>query len=400
MQAKTEVGHHNGQIHILEVIGAASKGGMENYIKNFLANLPPNQFRITCICPNESAFTTSLRQLGVEEVFITPITDDPQWRSIQLAIEVSRLYHIDVLHAHMPKAHVLAGLAGNLLHKPVVATVHGMHLTAYELGVTRAVGSHLITNCQEAYIQALAMGVSPERVTHIRNGIDTTAFTPEHSATKFLKSINVPPGTPLVGFVGRLELEKGPDLFVRVANYVHQLRPDIHFVIAGEGAMLKQLQNMCAQLGLKQHVHFVGWWNNTANIYPALDLLVHTSRSDGTSLVLLEAMACAKPIVALGVGGVLEIIENESTGILAKADDWENAAKVVVQLLEKPKLLASMGTAARARIEKHFNLSTNTKRTTEVLRNIALQGLNGQRLVHMNPLNEKATLDSSAEKVN
>src|SRR5438132_986445 len=122
--------------NILEVIGNASFGGMEKYITNFITHLPPNQFKITCICPYESAFTTSLRDLGCK-VYITPITDDPTWRSIQLAVEVTRLHGINVLHAHMPKAHVLAGLAGSLTHKPVVATVHGMHLTSFEYGITR-----------------------------------------------------------------------------------------------------------------------------------------------------------------------------------------------------------------------------------------------------------------------
>jgi len=148
----------NTHVNILEVIGNASFGGMEKYIVNFITHLPSDEFTVTCICPYESAFTTSLRDLG-HKVYITPITDDPTWRSVQLAVEVTRLHEIDVLHAHMPKAHVLAGLTGCLAHKPVVATVHGMHVSSFEFGITRLVGSHLITNCQESYGQALAMGV-------------------------------------------------------------------------------------------------------------------------------------------------------------------------------------------------------------------------------------------------
>ena len=143
---------------VLEIIGTATRGGMENHIIGFLKNLPADKFRVTCICPCESLFTKTLRELGVEDVFITPLADNPEWRSIQMAVEVARLHHVDVLHAHMPKSHVLAGVAGSLIQKPVVATVHGMHVTAHELGVALAVKSHLITNCQETYIQALALG--------------------------------------------------------------------------------------------------------------------------------------------------------------------------------------------------------------------------------------------------
>jgi glycosyltransferase involved in cell wall biosynthesis len=370
------VAGRNARVNILEVIGNSSIGGMENYIKNFITHLPSDQFRVTCICPYESGFTSSLRQLGVEDIFITPIADDPAWRSIQLTAEVARLHHIDVLHAHMPKAHVLAGLAGCLIHKPVVATIHGMNVTSHELGIKRAVGSHLITNCQEAYTQALAMGVPAEEVAIVRNGVDTTLFTPERNGEELRQAINVPPGTPLIGFVGRLEHEKGPDLFLRAAEYVHHLRRDVHFVIIGDGSIRSKLDSMCSQMGLEQHVHFVGWWENTFDIYPALDILVHTSRSDGTSLVLLEAMSSGCPTIGLAVGGVPEIIENERTGLIAGAGDWEAVGIKTVQLLEQPERLKSMGAAARCRVKQYFDLVTNTHRTAELLRNIAFDTTN------------------------
>lgn len=374
------------RINVLQVIGNASKGGMENYITNFIEHLPADQIKLTCICPYESRFTNTLRKLGVEDIFITPIADDPDWRSIQLAVEVARLHQIDVLHAHMPKAHVLAGLAGCLIHKPVVATVHGMHVTSHELGIARAVGSHLITNCQEAYTQALAMGIPGERVNLVRNGVDIDAFTPDHSGKKLRNSIKVPAGTPLVGFVGRLEPEKGPDLFVRAAEYIHKRQPDVHFVIVGDGAMRKKLKKMCGNMDLDRKVHFVDWTTNTVDIYPGLDVLAHTSRSDGTSLVLLEAMACGCPIVGLSVGGVREIIEHESTGLLLGAGEWEELAIQILKLLKNPDRLRVMGKAARVRVENQFNVCTNNRRTTEILRKVAFSEVNVQRFSNINVL--------------
>jgi len=382
LQSIPITGLRDSRVNILEVIGNAGMGGMENYIKNFIAHLPPNQFHVTCICPYESPFTDSLRQLGVEEVYITPITDDPAWRSIQLAVEVARLHQIDVLHAHMPKAHTLAGLTGCLIHKPVVATLHGMNVSTQELGITRAVRSHLVTNCLEAYTQSLAMGVPAERVALVRNGVDTSLFTPDRIGDELRNAINVPRGTPLVGFVGRLEYEKGPDLFLRAADHVHRARPDAHFVIVGDGVMRKHLEDMCAHLRLEQQVHFVGWWTNPAEIYPALDFLVHTSRSDGTSLVLLEAMSCGCPTVGLAVGGVPEIIENERTGFIAGAGDWESIGFRIIQLLDQPERLQSMKGPARDRVKQHFDVGTNTLRIAELLRHIAFAGVNGQRFAN------------------
>ena len=398
MKSITLAGLTDRRINILEVIGNAGMGGMENYIKNFIENLPADQFRVTCICPYESPFTDSLRQLGVEDVFITPIEDDPAWRSIQLTVEVARLHQTDVLHAHMPKAHMLAGIAGCLTHKPVAATVHGMNVTSHELGITRGVGSHLITNCQEAYTQALAMGVPSERVDLVRNGVDTKVFNPDCSNNEFRNSINVPQNTCLVGFVGRLDHEKGPDLFLRVAEYVHRIKPHVQFVIIGDGAMRNELKEMCAQMRLENHVHFVGWWKNTAEIYPALNILAHTSRSDGTSMVLLEAMACGCPAVGLAVGGVREIIESMRTGLFAGAGDWEGLGIKILQLLDEPQLLQSMATASRERVEKYFSIAPNTRGTAEILRRLATE-LNGQRQNNNNTLSReiggKPSLDIS-----
>ena len=355
----------------MEIIGTATRGGMENYIVNFLKNLPANQFRITCICPCESLFTKALRDLGVENVFITPLADNPDWRSIQMAVEVARLHQVDVFHAHMPKSHVLAAVAGSLIHKPVVATVHGMHVTAHELGVALAAKSHLITNCQETYIQALALGVPAERVNVFHNGVDIEAFTPGKTGEQLRNLINVPAGATLVGFVGRLEYDKGPDLFLRSAGHIHELLPDVHFAVAGAGSMLKRLEQLRKQMRLEAHLHFVDWSTNTADVYPAFDLMAHTSRNDGTSLVLLEAMACGKPVVGMAVGGVREIIENEHAGMLVEPNDWEAFGNQVIQLLEQPTLLKLMGAAARKRVEEHFNVTTNTTLAANVLRRVA-----------------------------
>lgn len=389
----------DSRVNILEVIGNAGMGGMENYIKSFIAHLPPNQFKVTCICPYESLFTDSLRHLGVEEIYITPITDDPAWRSIQLTAEVARLHQTDVLHAHMPKAHILAGLAACLIHKPVVATLHGMNVSSQELGITRAVGSHLITNCQEGYTQALAMGVPADRINLVRNSVDTAVFTPDSAGDEFRNSVNVPRGTPLVGFVGRLEHEKGPDLFLRAADQIHQVRPDVHFVIAGDGIMRNKLEEMSAHLQLRQHVHFAGWRTDMFSIYPALDILAHTSRSDGTSLVVLEAMSCGCPTVGLAVGGVPEIIENEKTGFLAGAGDWEGITFRILQLLEQPERVQIMKTAARERVKKHFDVGINTRRIAEMLRRIAFPGVNSHTFANNGTLSSEKGGKASSDNL-
>ena len=360
----------SGPLRILELIGNAHTGGMETAVGGLVRWLVDSQVAVSCVCPYESPFTAGLRALGCE-VFTTPVGDDPPWRSIQLVVEVARLHGADLIHAHMPKAHVLAGLAGCLTHLPVVATVHGMNITSHELGICRTTGSHLITVCQEAFTQALAMGVPPDRLALIPNGVDLERFRPGAGGEVFRAAIGVPLEAPLVGFVGRLEPEKGPDLFLRAIAPLYHNRPEVHFVMVGDGSMAGQLAALAAQLGLGERLHMTGHQDVTAEVYGAFDLLAQTSRSEGMPLVLLEAMACGVPAVVIAVGGVVEVIENETTGQITGAGDWEGVGIRVGHLLEQPDKLRAMSQAARRRAEEHFDLQRSARRTVEHFRQIS-----------------------------
>ncbi|MBE7549550.1 MAG: glycosyltransferase [Anaerolineales bacterium] len=358
MLAKNNGSAKKDTLHVLEVLGNAIVGGMEIYVRNLIRLLPSDLFRITCLCPYETEYTASLRQLGCH-VFVTSMQEDPPWRSIQTAVEIIRNQQIDLVHAHLPKAHVLGGLAGCLTRTPVVATIHGMSMTTQELGISRTTGTNLLVVCQEAYIQALTMGVPPDRVTLIPNGVDLDTFVPDRSGHALREAIGVPLNVPLVGFVGRLAHEKGPDQFIRAAEYVHQQRPDVHFVLVGEGPMRQELTDMIQAMGLTDRVHLAGLWAEPWQVYPALDIVAQTSRVEGMPFSLLEGMACGRPVVAIAVGGVVELVEVGTTGQLVGPGDWQAVGDWLLELLADPVRLEAMGRAARERVEERFDLRTS-----------------------------------------
>ncbi|MGE5223225.1 MAG: glycosyltransferase family 4 protein [Omnitrophica WOR_2 bacterium] len=344
----------NPQIHLLEIAGNAIVGGMENYVYNLVQHLPATHFKVTVLTVYESPFTASLRQAGCD-VYITSMDIDPPWRSIQFATELIRHQKIQLVHAHLPRAHVLAGLAANLTGIPAVATVHGMEITTQELGISRTTGTHLTVVCHQAYSQALGLGLPEERLTLIPNGVDTKLFSTNRSGAALKKSLRIPPNSPLVGFVGRLSWEKGPDQFVQLAGLVHEELPDVHFVIVGSGPMEDEIAGMIKAKNLQEVVHMPGSIANTWDVYPAFDLLVQTSRVEGMPFAILEAMASGKPVAAMGVGGVPEIVEVGTTGILSAGGDWEGLGRATAKLLLNPDKLKQMGHAARKRVEENFD---------------------------------------------
>src|SRR5207302_1890918 len=119
------------------------------------------------------------------------------------------------------------------------------------------------------------------------------------------------------------------------------------------------------------YIHMAGMWPNTWEIYPTLDLLVSTSRSEGMPLALLEAMASGVPVVAMGVGGVPEVVEYGTTGYVSPCADVEAAARMVVRLLHDSVRRAQMGRAARKRAEERFDLNQCVRLTTRLFEQLA-----------------------------
>lgn len=374
-------GQTDERTHILEVLGNAIVGGMENYVRNLAANLPSNEFKVSLLCPFESPYTVLLRSEG-RDVYIAPLRDDPPWRTVELICTLVRETGVDLLHAHLMNAHTVAAMAGRLCGTPTVATLHGMSLHPQEISVARTTGSHTIVVCREAWSQALAVGLAPECVSLVPNGVDLATYHPMSAEpAEFRRTIDVGPADLLVGFVGRLAWEKGPDKFLKAAEYILQRRPDVHFAMVGTGLMEKDLVATIRRAGLESRIHMIGLAREPHRIYPALDLLLHTSRADAMPLTILEAMASGVPVVAIGVGGVPEIVATGETGILVGTTewpgivseypgDWEGVALAALALLSNSAKMKSMAGASVRRAQACFDIRQSAIMTSQIFRQL------------------------------
>jgi glycosyltransferase involved in cell wall biosynthesis len=369
------------RINLLEVLGNAIVGGMENYVGNLIGKLPKDEFAVTVLCPFESAYTRALRQKGCA-VYIAPLRDDPPWRSIEMIAGLVESHHIDIIHAHLMNAHTVAALAGLLTNTPMVATLHGMSLQPQEISVARLTGTEMILVCREAWSQALAVGLPPEKLTFIPNGVDLERYRPGCAPRSLLrKAIAVSEEDFLIGFVGRLAWEKGPDKFIKAADTILRQLPHVHFVLVGTGTQEKEIARAIERAGIGTNVHLAGLWDDPAQVYPALDLMLHTSRADAMPLALLEAMACGVPVIAIGVGGVPEIVETGETGILIGTSewpgivsefpgDWEGVARAAIKLISQPERLKAMAEASARRAAALYDITTSAALTAQLFRRL------------------------------
>jgi glycosyltransferase involved in cell wall biosynthesis len=364
---------HGGRVEVLQVLGNAIVGGMESWVLRLVQRLPAERFGFTALCPFESPLTAQLREAGVAVAIAAMPEDELPWTTLQAACALVQQHRIDVLHAHLPPAHMLAGLAGRLTQRPVLTTIHARQLTTQDLEVHRLTRSHVSVVAGQSYFHALGLGVDPALLSFEPNGIDTEVFRPRERGTDepLRRQLGLAPEVPLVGFVGRLSPEKGPEVFVRAAMMLKARLPDAHAVLIGEGPMREELLGLRRRYGLEDCVHFAGLWRDMPALYGELDMLVCCSHTEAMPLALLEAMACGLPTVATRVGGVPDIVEHGHTGWLVGAGDFDDIGRCCALLLADADLRRRMGARARERATQRLGLAASIDRVGALFERLA-----------------------------
>jgi glycosyltransferase involved in cell wall biosynthesis len=128
-------------------------------------------------------------------------------------------------------------------------------------------------------------------------------------------------------------------------------------MIAGDGPLRPGLEKLADALGISDHIEFLGWRDDTAEVLSHMTIFCLPSVWEGFGIVLLEAMLARKPVVASNVGGVPEVVEDGRTGVLVPVGDVDALARALTSLLLDDGLAARMGEAGRARVEKDFSFA-------------------------------------------
>ena len=206
--------------------------------------------------------------------------------------------------------------------------------------------------------------MQPSNVMVIPLGTDLERFDPAlYSKSESRSLFGLPLEKNIIGILGRLDPGKGQEIIIRALPQLIRLHPDLLLVLAGEETAgehgyKKHLEDLSHELSIEKNIRFIPFTNDVPRLMSALDVFVLPSFGETFGLVVIEAMALGKPIVATNAGGLPEIILDGETGILVPPRDVNAAACAIEKLLSNDRLRESLGTSARAEALRHFSMDS------------------------------------------
>jgi glycosyltransferase involved in cell wall biosynthesis len=283
-------------------------------------------------------------------------------------VRLIRRERFSVVHTHSSKAGVIGRLAAWLCRTPVIVhTIHGFSSHEFMSAgrrraylaierLVRPLTHEFLAVAPEVARQAVENRLaSPGAVSVVPSAVELDGI-PFDSDPEVRSELGIPVDAPLVGTVGRLDYQKAPLNFVRMAARVAAEHPDTRFVMVGDGMLLDDAREAARRLGVE--VIFTGFHPEAARIAASFDVFVISSLYEGLGRGLTEALASGRPVAATAVNGVIDLVEPGCTGLLAPPADPAALARNVSWLLEHPEEARRMGEAGRARVRGFFDPST------------------------------------------
>jgi phosphatidylinositol alpha-1,6-mannosyltransferase len=215
-----------------------------------------------------------------------------------------------------------------------------------------------------------------ERIRLLHPGVDTTRFVPA-APSRAVRARLGWEGRVVVLTVGRLQKRKGHDQMILALRHIRQAVPNILYAILGDGVERPALQALVAQEGVAEQVQFLGEVDEEQLVYcyQQCDLFALPNRQidrdiEGFGMVLLEAQACGKAVVAGASGGTAETMRIPETGLVVPCDRSDELAALLVELLPDTARLTRMGEAARRWVVEHFDWSALTRQAEELFQQV------------------------------
>jgi glycosyltransferase involved in cell wall biosynthesis len=291
--------------------------------------------------------------------------------SLRLARRIRRLQPA-LVHTHLFHADLYGALALSGSRIPLVSTKHG-----FDLWRSRRLYGWMdrmaARRAQKIIVISAAIGdwhwdvesLPRDKMRVVHYGLDPLTFRAQAGPSERTNGNHV-----RIGVVSRLIEQKGVDTLLRAFALLHPDCPRTKLQIVGDGPARLALVQLARDLKIDDRVAFLGYRSDISAVIRDLDVLAFPTHGEGFGLVVLEAWAWSKPVVASAVTSLPEIIGDNQSGLLVPPRDERALAAALKRLVQDPELRRTLGDAGRGRLEREFTVEAMTSRTADVYNDV------------------------------
>jgi glycosyltransferase involved in cell wall biosynthesis len=365
-------------LRILQISSAQSLGGGERHLADLANGLGRRGHDVYVALRPNSPLIAELKGVASGNILTLPLRNSLDAKSAQALSRFVRRNKIQIVHAHMARDYPLAAYAARrnpdaklIITRHVLFSLNRLH----RITLSRAARIIAVSKAVAAQLKA-DRTVPAEKISVVLNGIDTARFQEAKTAfdrRQFLANWKLPADSLLVGTVGELSPLKGQEEFLRAALRVVKQFPNAYFIVAGidhsRGNKYRtRLEELIVELDLTAKVSLVGWLEDLAQLYCALDVFVSASHTESFGLAIAEAMASGAAVVATETEGAVELIKAGQTGLLVPVGDVDKLVGSISLLLKEEGERVRLSRAAQLLAAERFGVERMIAETEAIYR--------------------------------
>lgn len=353
--------------HVAHVIDELPPDGAERLIVDILKYRSPDFcFSVVCLVRG-GEIEAELSKLGIPVIILgrrSKYDLSLLWRLVAWL----RSENVKIVHTHLFTADTYGRIAAKLAGtQGIFSTKHNTNLWPSRIHfiidwllswiTTRVIG------CTKEVAEILYRAYFPEnRILAISNGIDLERFQYDRSSKITARAIwNISSDIPLLALVGRLHPQKGHGDLIEVLARLRDEEIKFFCLFVGSGELSQELAKKIKKYDLETSIIFTGQRNDIPLILRTIDIFVMPSHSEGLPMALLEAMACACPVVASSVGGIPSVIQDGVNGLLVPPSDQDALYQALHRLLIDRETRLSLGRAGEETVRQYYNAATTAQ---------------------------------------
>lgn len=359
-------------IKVLHVLTDTNVGGAGRYLFNLIAGWPSEDCDFVVACPGGGELERELKDKRIKYYTLSGGESSIKFKHVVELFQIIKREHIDIVHTH---ASLSGRIAGRLAGCRVILTRHGIstgnkgfikRLLSY--AIARMFTDKIIAISRAVKIDLIETGVPADMIKIIHNGIDLSKI---HGTGHSLREeLGVSNDIPLIGIVARIVWEKGYEYAIKAMPPVLKQYPSALLVVVGDGPLKLKMQELAKKLSIDKNIVFLGYRRDVEKLVSDFDVFVLPSVSEGLGLSLLEAMALGKPVIATEVGGIPEVIKNESNGLLVNPRDEGALALGILRILSSKDFSRSLAESAKKTVYEKFSAQSMAFHTAELYKDI------------------------------